>query len=48
MDTEQKSTDGRADFHLPLTVAVSERGENWPGKPTLWERFLNFLRTRRS
>jgi hypothetical protein len=33
---------------LPRTVGVMEVGGNWPGAPTLWQRFLRLVRRRRS
>jgi len=34
------------EVRLPLTVAISEKGERWPGKPTLWQRFIRRLKRR--
>jgi hypothetical protein len=48
METENDPTKAPTDFRLPLTLGVMEKGGNWPGKPTLWERFLAFLRGHRS
>jgi hypothetical protein len=33
---------------IPLTVGVMEKGGNWPGPPTLWQRFVRLLKRRRS
>jgi hypothetical protein len=34
---------------LPVELGLTEVGAKWtPPPPTLWERFLNFLRKRRS
>jgi hypothetical protein len=46
MDTDRDATEAPSDFRLPLTVGIMEKGGNWPGKPTLWQRFLRLFRRR--
>jgi hypothetical protein len=40
--------DAAPDLRLPLTVGLMEKGGNWPGPPTLWQRFVRLLKRRRS